>query len=184
MMGPLLLLEEYQGDAAGKSFAAVVHGLCTANRAVDAKNLLMRMVVQLEEYQGESLKDAGETFSAVIDALCRNMRSKDAKTLLMRMVDVGPAPDKAVFDLVITALSEQGQMEGARGLMEVMESRGVSPDLYTYSVLMNGYTKGRMTDEAHALLREAQKFITPATPNSTAVTNEVAQSSSSSDNAK
>ncbi|KAJ1286638.1 hypothetical protein BS78_03G367700 [Paspalum vaginatum] len=156
----LELLEEYQGESpkhAGKSFATVVHALCRTNKVEDANNLLMRMV-QLEEYQGESLNNAGNTFAAVIHGLCRKKKLGDAKELLMRMVNVGPAPGKAVFNFVITALSKQGEMEDAKGLMRVMKSQGVSPDIYTYSVLMSGYTKGGMIDEAHALLREAKKI--------------------------
>ncbi|CAD6228714.1 unnamed protein product [Miscanthus lutarioriparius] len=143
------LLEEYQGESlkhAGKSFATVVHALCRVNKMEDANNLLTRMV-QLEEYQGESLKNAGNTFATVIHGLCRKKKLEDAKTLLMRMVNVGPAP----------ALSKQGEMENAKDLMRVMESQGISPDIYTYSVLMSGYIKGGMISEAHDLLREAKK---------------------------
>lgn len=156
----LELLEEYQGESlkhAGKSFATVVHALCRTGKVEDANNLLTRMV-QLEEYQGESLNNAGNTFATVVHGLCRKKKLEDAKALLMRMVNVGPAPGKAVFNFVITALSKQGEMEEAKGLMRVMESQGISPDIYTYTAVMSGYTKGGMIDEAHALLREAKKI--------------------------
>ncbi|KAL5220426.1 hypothetical protein ABZP36_025139 [Zizania latifolia] len=112
----------------------------------------------LEEYQGESLKDAGMSYSAVIHGLCKTNNVKDAKKLLMRMVNLGPAPGNAVFNFVITALSKNGEMEDAKGLMRVMENQGIRPDIYTYSVVMSGYTKGGMVDEAHALLRDAKKI--------------------------
>ncbi|KAG8044569.1 hypothetical protein GUJ93_ZPchr0069g33266 [Zizania palustris] len=102
----------------------------------------------LEEYQGESLKDAGMSYAAVIHGLCKTNNVKDAKKLLMRMVNLGPAPGNAVFNFVITALSKNGEMEGAKGLMRVMENQGIRPDIYTYSVIMSGYTKGGMVDEA------------------------------------
>jgi pentatricopeptide repeat protein len=77
--------------------------------------------------------------------------------LLTRMINLGPAPGKADFNFVIAALSKLGEMEDAKALMRLMESQGLSTDIYMYSVLMSGYTKGGMVDEAHALLREAKK---------------------------
>ncbi|KAL5229034.1 hypothetical protein ABZP36_017299 [Zizania latifolia] len=112
----------------------------------------------LEEYQGESLKDAGMSYAAVIHGLCKTNNVKDAKKLLMRMVNLGPAPGNAVFNFVITALSKNGEMEDAKGLMRVMENQGIRPDIYTYSVIMSGYTKGGMVDEAHSILRDAKKI--------------------------
>ncbi|KAM3334348.1 hypothetical protein ACQJBY_029020 [Aegilops geniculata] len=112
----------------------------------------------LEEYKGESLKNAGKSFAAVIRSLCRMKNVKDAKKLLMRMVNLGPAPGSAVFNFVITGLSKEGEMEDAKDMIRVMESRGLRPDVYTYSVIMSGYAKGGMIDEAHSLLREAKKI--------------------------
>lgn len=112
----------------------------------------------LEEYQGESLKDAGQSYAAVIHGLCNTNNVEDARKVLMRMVNLGPAPGSAVFNFVITALSKNGEMEDAKGLMRVMENQGICPDIYTYSVIMSGYAKGGMMDEAHALLRDAKRI--------------------------
>ncbi|KAM3242117.1 hypothetical protein ACQJBY_054676 [Aegilops geniculata] len=45
-----------------------------------------------------------------------------------------------------------------KDMIRVMERRGLRPDVYTYSVIMSGYAKGGMIDEAHSLLREAKKI--------------------------
>jgi pentatricopeptide repeat protein len=42
---------------------------------------------------------------------------------------------------LITALSKEGEIEDAKGLMRLMDSHGLHADIYTYSVLMSGYTR-------------------------------------------
>ncbi|KAF9593820.1 hypothetical protein IFM89_025529, partial [Coptis chinensis] len=75
-------------------------------------------------------KYAIKPFSCVIRGLCRIKDIEEAK--------------------------KAGDLDEAMGLLKVMESRGLRPDVYTYSVLMSGYVKGGQMDEEHSLLSEAK----------------------------
>lgn len=55
-------------------------------------------------------------------------------------------------------------MGEARKLLKVMEDRGLKPDVYTYSVIMSGYTKGGEMEEAYKILNEAKKKHSKLSP--------------------
>ncbi|KAF5188175.1 Pentatricopeptide repeat-containing protein [Thalictrum thalictroides] len=84
-------------------------------------------------------KYAIKPFACVVRSLCRIKDTEGAKKLLLKMIDEGPPPSNAVFNFVISGLSKAGEMDEVMGLVKVMESRGLRPDVYTYSVIISGY---------------------------------------------
>ena len=48
----------------------------------------------------------------------------------------------------------QGKIDGVRKIFHLMESKGLQPDVYSYSIFINGYCKVQKIDEAMELLDE------------------------------
>ncbi|PQQ13022.1 pentatricopeptide repeat-containing protein [Prunus yedoensis var. nudiflora] len=60
----------------------------------------------------------------------------------------GPPPGNAVFNMVINGYCMAGDMREAIDMMNLMKSRGLKPDVYTYTVIMSGYTNGGQMEDA------------------------------------
>nr|ACU23208.1 unknown [Glycine max] len=73
------------------------------------------------------------------------------------MIEDGPPPGNAVFNFVVTAYSKAGEMGKAVEMMRLMESRGLRPDVYTYTVLASAYSNGGEMEEAQKILAEVKK---------------------------
>ncbi|KAK7277120.1 hypothetical protein RIF29_18270 [Crotalaria pallida] len=118
----------------------------------------------LNDIPREEKKRAVKPFSAVVQALCRIKDVDAAKELILKMIADGPPPGNAVFNYVITEYAQAGQMVQAMGMLRVLESRGLKPDLYTHAVIMSGYSNGGEMEEARKILEEAKKKHVKLTP--------------------
>ncbi|XP_020597846.1 pentatricopeptide repeat-containing protein At3g02650, mitochondrial [Phalaenopsis equestris] len=136
----------------------LVAGLCRNDESV---RIAMEL---LEDYPQELLKHENKTFSLVVKSLVRIKDAEAAKSLLLRMVDSGPPPGSAAFNYVITGLCKEGEVVDAIALTRVMECRGLRPDVYTYSVIMSGFAKAGLMDEAFKIFCEAKKKHKILTP--------------------
>lgn len=84
--------------------------------------------------------------------------------MVFKMIAEGPPPGNAVFNSVISGYSKAGDLGEAIQIKKLMESRGLKPDVYTYTVMMSGYTNGGQMEEACKLLSEAKKKHSKLTP--------------------
>ncbi|KAK7308994.1 hypothetical protein RJT34_05383 [Clitoria ternatea] len=105
----------------------------------------------------EKREKAIKPFAAVVRALCRIKDVDAGKQLVLRMVADGPPPGNAVFNFVITGYAKVGEMGQVVDMMKLMESRGLKPDVYSYTVLASGYSNGGEMEEAVKVLEEAKK---------------------------
>ncbi|KAK8934822.1 Pentatricopeptide repeat-containing protein [Platanthera zijinensis] len=117
----------------------------------------------LEDHPQKSLRYRNNA-ALVVKSLTRMKDAKAAKTLLLRMIDSGPFPKKSAFNFVITLLCKDGEVEDAISLTKVMERGGLRPDVYTYSVIMSGFAKAGLMDEAFKIFCEAKKYHKVLTP--------------------
>ncbi|KAK8947761.1 Pentatricopeptide repeat-containing protein [Platanthera guangdongensis] len=117
----------------------------------------------LEDHPQKSLRYRNNA-ALVVKSLTRMKDAKAAKSLLLRMIDSGPFPKKSTFNFVITLLCKDGEVEDAISLTKVMERGGLRLDVYTYSVIMSGFAKAGLMDEAFKIFCEAKKYHKVLTP--------------------
>ncbi|PNT73374.1 pentatricopeptide repeat-containing protein At3g02650, mitochondrial [Brachypodium distachyon] len=149
----LELLEEYQGKSlkhAGKSFAAVIHGLCRMNNVKDAKKLLMRMV-NLGPAPGSAV------FNLVITALSKEGEMEDAKGLIRVMESRGLRPDIYTYSVIMSGYTKGGMISEAHSLLR--EAKKIHPKLsrVTYHILIRGYCKMEEFEKALECLNEMKE---------------------------
>ncbi|RWR87062.1 pentatricopeptide repeat-containing protein isoform X2 [Cinnamomum micranthum f. kanehirae] len=102
------------------------------------------------------------TFNALIDGLCRAGEVKEAFDLFVKMEDKrSPAvflqiseakvDDSASLQMYIERLCDAGRVLGAyklsKNFVDLVDS-GVTPDVITYNILINGFGKARLEDSS------------------------------------
>lgn len=118
----------------------------------------------LDSFSGETRKYAIKPFSSVIRSLCRIKDFDGVKVLLTKMIDEGPPPGNALFNSIINGYSKCGDMKEAIEMKNLMERRGLKPDLFTYTVIMSGYASSGQMEEACKILSEAKKKHSKLSP--------------------
>uniref|UniRef100_A0A803L424 Pentatricopeptide repeat-containing protein n=1 Tax=Chenopodium quinoa TaxID=63459 RepID=A0A803L424_CHEQI len=88
-------------------------------------NLAQEMLV---DFSDEVCKHAINPFSWVICGLCRKNDIEGAKKLFAEMMEKGPPPGNAILNIIINSLSKAGDMEDAKRLLKLMETRGLKLD--------------------------------------------------------
>lgn len=91
----------------------------------------------------------------VVRALCRFKDFDAAKQLIFKMIADGPlpCPSEKVFNLIISAYVEAGEIGQALEMVMLMESIG----LYTCDALLRGCSFSYRTEMAKKILEEAKK---------------------------
>ncbi|KAB2600595.1 pentatricopeptide repeat-containing protein [Pyrus ussuriensis x Pyrus communis] len=105
----------------------LISSLCKEDETV---NLALEI---LGDLSGEARKYGIKPFSAVVQGL------------------------KCSFQLVINGYSKAGNTGEAMKMMKLMESRGLKPEVYTYTVNMSGYANGGLMEEACKILSQVKK---------------------------
>jgi pentatricopeptide repeat protein len=70
------------------------------------------------------------------------------------MKDKGVYPDQIAYTTLITAVCNTGAMIMAQALFDKMLWEGCSPNVNTYTCMINGYLKLNMIDQAQKLRGE------------------------------
>uniref|UniRef100_A0ACD5XW46 Uncharacterized protein n=1 Tax=Avena sativa TaxID=4498 RepID=A0ACD5XW46_AVESA len=149
----LELLEEYKGESlkhAGKSFAALIHGLCRMKKVKDAKKLLMRMV-NLGPAPGSAV------FNFVITGLSKEGEMEEAKGLIRVMESRGLRPDIYTYSVIMSGYTKGGMIDEAHSLLH--EAKKIHPKLsrLTYHILIRGYCKMEEFEKALECLKEMKE---------------------------
>jgi pentatricopeptide repeat protein len=96
-------------------------------------------------------------------SFCRKQQFANASQLMKNMTDglLGfPQPNVYSWNIFMQAFWKSGQHKGAERIYEIMRSRGVEPDQFTYGVLLKGYARaqnaGRVAEYLHLVDHEEQ----------------------------
>ncbi|KAL6616536.1 hypothetical protein ACP70R_038806 [Stipagrostis hirtigluma subsp. patula] len=113
----------------------------------------------LEEYQGESLKNAGKSFATVIHALCRRNKVEDANNLLAKMVLLEEYQGESLknsgnaFATVIHGLCRKKKLEDAKTLLMRMVNLGPAPGKAVFNFVITALSKEGELEGAKGLMR-------------------------------
>ncbi|KNA25971.1 hypothetical protein SOVF_001360 [Spinacia oleracea] len=79
------------------------------------------------------------TYGAVVKGLCRKGNNVGAINFLRRMQSDGVCkPDVVMYTIIIDSLCKENMMSQAVNLLEEMQREGISPNVVTYSALVQG----------------------------------------------
>ncbi|KAL2557947.1 Pentatricopeptide repeat-containing protein [Forsythia ovata] len=73
------------------------------------------------------------------------------------VLSLDDGPCKKMYDKLIAALCRAGNVKNARWAFDDMVLRGVSPDVITYTILLNGYCRVNCLQEARDLFSDMKE---------------------------
>ncbi|XP_017235388.1 putative pentatricopeptide repeat-containing protein At1g12700, mitochondrial [Daucus carota subsp. sativus] len=123
-------------------YSTIVYGLCREGEVYAAIECLRFM-------EKENCEANAITYNTIIDGLCKRGLVDGALDLFSEMKKKGVGVTVVTYTSLIHGLFKSGQWEDAILLFDSMD---VSPDVYTYSVLVNGYGKRKMVEEARNIV--------------------------------
>ncbi|KAH0986186.1 hypothetical protein GBA52_013363 [Prunus armeniaca] len=115
------------------------------------------------------------TFNALIDGLCKASKLEEAHLLFYKM-EIGRNPslflrlsqgsnritDSASLQMKVEQLCESGLILKAYKLLTLLADSGVTPDIITYNILINGFCKAGNINGAFKLFKDMQlKGLSP-----------------------
>jgi pentatricopeptide repeat protein len=98
-----------------------------------------------------NLAKAPFIWNAFLLAFCRQQQFSSASELIRTMSDSNsediPQPDLYSWNIFMQAFFRNDQVRAAERIFEIMRSRGVEPDQFTYKILLRGYAKAQHIDK-------------------------------------
>ncbi|KAF2922377.1 hypothetical protein DAI22_07g108733 [Oryza sativa Japonica Group] len=149
------------------AFAHLAMSLCAGSLFNLANGLLIKMIraypsppVVLASIH-RALSDSGHRSPAVLDVLVdtykKSGRVQDAAEVVLMMRDRGMAPSIRCCNALLKDLLRADAMALLWKVREFMVGAGISPDVYTYSTLIEAYCKVREFDTAKKVLVEMRE---------------------------
>lgn len=90
-------------------------------------------------------------WNAFLLAFCRNQQFANASNLIKDMTQGDPSkipqPNVYSWNIFMQAFFKTDQVRAADRIYEMMRSRGIEPDQFTYGVLLRGYVRAQHTEK-------------------------------------
>lgn len=135
------LMQRYGLFPDARSFRNVFKACFAMGRKKDAFEVFAYML-----QNGFCLPDVSScTF--LVDALCKEGRLEEARELFDRM-ETEKKRGSVAYSALIYGYAKFGKTESAREVYMEMDSRGVTPNCYTFNALVYGYSKTNCLNEA------------------------------------
>ncbi|KAL2941163.1 hypothetical protein RDABS01_029513 [Bienertia sinuspersici] len=114
-------------------FTTLINGLIDANNDIDQAVKLLDKIVKL------GLQPNIVTYGAIVKGLCRTRNNMGAINLLRKIQSDGVCkPDVVIYSMIIDSLCKDNLLSQALKLLDEMQSEGISPNVVTYSALVQG----------------------------------------------
>ncbi|TQD95046.1 hypothetical protein C1H46_019314 [Malus baccata] len=137
------------------SVGILVRGYCRAG-------LAGRGLEVLDEVRSCNVFPNKVVYNTLISSFCKQGRTNEAEKLVERMREDGLFPDAITFNSRISALCSAGKiLEGSRIFRDMrVDDQGLGlpqPNVVTYNLMLQGFCKEGMLEEAEALLKSMEK---------------------------
>jgi pentatricopeptide repeat protein len=95
-------------------------------------------------------------WNAFLYAFCQKQQFADASQLIKSMTDdnraLFPPPDVYSWNIFMQAFFKNDQSRAAERVYDIMRSRGVEPDQYTFGVLLSGFARKQLVEKLGGVL--------------------------------
>ncbi|KAF8406706.1 hypothetical protein HHK36_008798 [Tetracentron sinense] len=136
------------------SFGILVRGYCRAGIGLRALELL-------NEMRTFGCSPNRVIYNTLISSFCRDGRVDEAERLVEKMREDGLFPDVVTFNSRISALCSAGNiLEASRIFRDMQKDDKLGlprPNHITFNLMLEGFFKGRMLDEAEVLVESMKR---------------------------
>ncbi|KAK1386122.1 Pentatricopeptide repeat-containing protein [Heracleum sosnowskyi] len=141
----LIKLNELQPDVVTDN--TVINGLCKTGHT--------QMAIWLFRFMEKSdCKPNTVTYNTVIDSLCQHGLVDDALILQSEMMEKGILPNVWTYSPLIQVLCKLNRWEELSLLLQQMiEDMNISPNVHTFTILVDAYAKSGKLDDAKQIIK-------------------------------
>ncbi|QHN84262.1 hypothetical protein HN51_038827 [Arachis hypogaea] len=136
-------------DKSIEVYFAMVNGYCEANLIKKSYDLFLDL-----SNQGNISKDS---CFKLLDKLCKADDIREAIMLLDTVMPLNEGLSKIMYSKAIAAMYQDGKLEYARSLFHLFIKKGFTPDLITYTIMINTYCRMNNLQKAHELFEDMKR---------------------------
>ncbi|KAK1386151.1 putative pentatricopeptide repeat-containing protein, mitochondrial [Heracleum sosnowskyi] len=140
----LIKLKELQPNVV--TYSTMINGLCKTGH--------IDMALWLFRFMGKSDSPPNTvTYTAIIDSLCKRGLADDALNLHSEMMEKGILPNVWTYSPIFQVLCNFNRWEEVSLLLKQMiEDMKISPNVYTFNILVDAYSKSGKLDDAKEII--------------------------------
>lgn len=122
-------------------------------------NVARNFLFSIEKRSNGAVKLEDRFFNSLIRSYGEAGLFKESIKLFQTMKSVGVSPSVVTFNSILSILLRRGRSNMAKEVYdEMLSTYGVTPDLYTYNILIRGFCKNSMVDEGFRFFKEMTSF--------------------------
>lgn len=138
-----------------QSFFLMLEILGRARNLNAARNFLF----SIEKRSNGSVKLEDRFFNSLIRSYGNAGLFQESIKLFESMRSMGISSSVVTFNSVLSILLKRGRTNMAQSLFgEMLRTYGVTPDVYTFNILIRGFCKNSMLDEGFRFFKEMEQF--------------------------
>ncbi|XP_004510607.1 pentatricopeptide repeat-containing protein At1g02060, chloroplastic [Cicer arietinum] len=122
-------------------------------------NVARNFLFSIEKRSNGEVKLEDRFFNSLIRSYGEAGLFKESIKLFQTMKSIGVSPSVITFNSVLLILLRRGRTNMAKEVFdEMLSTYGVTPDTYTYNILIRGFCKNSMVDEGFHFFKEMTSF--------------------------
>ena len=122
-------------------------------------NVARNFLFSIERRSNGEVKLEDRFFNSLIRSYGEGGLFKESIKLFQTMKSIGVSPSVVTFNSILSILLRRGRTNMAKAVYdEMLSTYGVTPDVYTYNILIRGFCKNSMVDEGFHFFKEMMSF--------------------------
>ncbi|XVF22821.1 hypothetical protein REPUB_Repub12eG0203900 [Reevesia pubescens] len=120
-----------------------------------ARNLLL----SIEKRSNGSVKLEDKFFNSLIRSYGKAGLFQESIKVFETMKSIGVSPSVVSFNSLLSILLKRGRTNMAKSVFdEMLSTYGVTPDIYTFNILIRGFCMNSLVDEGFRFFKEMERF--------------------------
>ncbi|KAK7271517.1 hypothetical protein RJT34_27484 [Clitoria ternatea] len=122
-------------------------------------NVARNFLFSIEKRSNGTVKLEDKFFNCLIRSYAEAGLFKESLKLFHTMKSIAVSPSVITFNSILSLLLKKGRTNMAKNVFdEMLVTYGVSPDTWTFNILIRGFCKNSMVDEAFWFFKEMARF--------------------------
>ncbi|XP_061343369.1 pentatricopeptide repeat-containing protein At1g02060, chloroplastic [Gastrolobium bilobum] len=122
-------------------------------------NVARNFLFSIEKRSNGAVKLDDRFFNSLIRSYGEAGLFRESMKLFQTMKSIGVSPSVVTFNSILSILLRRGRTNMVKGVYdEMLSTYGVTPDTYTYNILIRGFCKNSMVDIGFQFFKEMTSF--------------------------
>ncbi|MBA0796415.1 hypothetical protein Gohar_007185 [Gossypium harknessii] len=122
-------------------------------------NAARNLMLSIEKRSNGSVKLEDKFFNCLIRSYGKAGLFQESIKVFETMKSIGVSPSVVSFNNLLSILLKRGRTNMAKSVFnEMLSTYGVTPDVYTFNILIKGFCMNSMVDEGFRFFKEMERF--------------------------